>query len=210
MDKRIRECFVRLAPYLDLARVAITGGVAIDIHIGTANRHLREPDEPAQDLDLIADAADVISAGVIDEFLVSHFHLPQPGYRKFLIQLVDPMTGVRVDVFPDSFGLVPSARRCAVAGLLVGVLGPCALLEHKLAILAGASTECRVDAKHHADVVLLAEYCNHPMPTVPASVLERPRYSRDLDATCVRCEASRRVGFPLADKHRILGILGYV
>ncbi len=210
MDTRISDCLVRLAPHLDLTRVAVTGSVAMDLHIGAAIRDQRRPDQPAQDLDLIADATDVISADVIDKFLISHFHLPQPGYQKFLVQLVDPVTGVRVDVFPDSLGPVPRTRPQTVAGLPVRVLEPCTLLEHKLALLAKASTESRVDAKHHADAVLLARYCHRPIPTVPASTLETSQYSRDPDVTCERCEASRDVRFPLAEKHRILAILGYV
>ena len=210
MDQRIHECVARLAPHLDLTRVAVTGGVAIDLALGTAARRARHPDAPAPDLDLIADAADVVSPSVVDEFLISHFHLPQPGYPKFLVQLVDPTTAVRVDVFPDSLALLPRTTPRAIAGLDVRVLEPCALLEHKLALLAGASTERRVDEKHHADAVLLARHCRRQIPAVPAAVLERPRYARAPDATCARCEASRHPGFPLAEKRRILAILGHV
>jgi len=208
MDNRIHECFTHLAPYVELTRVAITGGVAIDLQLDTdrLGRTQRQP----EDLDLIADAADVVSPGVIDEFLVSHFHLPQPGYPKFLVQLVHPATAVRADVFSDSLGLLPRARPRALAGLSVRVVGLDMLLDHKLALLADASTERPVDAKHYADALLLANHCGRPVPAVAASVLSRPEYSRDAGATCARCEASRSREFPLAEKRRILDILGYV
>jgi hypothetical protein len=210
MDERIHKCLARLAPHLDLTRVAVTGGVAIALHLGPATRGTRRLGQPAHDLDLVADAADAISAGVVNEFLVSHFHLPQPGYQKFLIQLVDPVAGVRVDVFPDSLGLLPGTTSRAVAGHRMRVLDPCALLEHKLALLASASPERPVDEKHYADSVWLADYCGRLVPAVAASVLRQPEYSCDLDMQCPRCEASRHPDFPLAQKRRILAVLGYV
>jgi len=36
--------------------------------------------------DFVAAHVDAVRETAIREFLVSHFHLPQPGYAKFLIQ----------------------------------------------------------------------------------------------------------------------------
>jgi hypothetical protein len=210
MNEPIQACLARLAPHLDLPRVAVTGGFAIDLSLGSARRNPRPPGQPARDLDLVAESADAVFASAVDEFLVSHFHLPQPSYPKFLVQLVCPATGVRVDVFPDALNLIPRTRPRAVAGLDMRVLEPCSLLEHKLTLLAGASTDDRVDEKHYADVVLLAGHCGRPVPAVPASMLGQPQYHRELDTLCSRCDASRHPDFPLAEKRRILAILGYV
>jgi hypothetical protein len=58
--------------------------------------------------------------------------------------------------------------------------------------------------------VSLVSYSDRPLPPVSASVLEETDYSRDPDATCERCDASRHLDFPLADKEQILAVLGYV
>jgi hypothetical protein len=210
IDGQIVESLARLAPYLALTRVALTGSVAIDLHLGGASRRRRPRGQPRGDLDLIAESAEVVSPGVLTDFLLSHYHLPHDGYSKFLVQLVDPVTGVRVDVFPDSLGLLPKSERRDLDGVSVPVLDPHALLAHKLALLSSASPDHTVEAKHHQDAVLLARRWGEPPPHVPRSVLGRSSHSRDVTATCARCAASRRPEFPLAPKTRIFDILGYV
>jgi len=117
----LNACFRRLVPHLDTARVALTGGVAIGLHLGVTRRdRIRCP--IAGDVDFVADDADVVRPTVTTDFLVSHFHLPQPGYPKFLIQLVDPGTRLRLDFFPDSLRALKRARVAAIAGVQLRVL----------------------------------------------------------------------------------------
>lgn len=147
---------------------------------------------------------------MVEDFLVSHFHLPQPGYAKFLVQLVDPVSGLRVDVFPDSLGAVLRARQREVAGVSVLVLELSAVLDHKRVLLAQASASAPVEEKHYRDARLLAALCGLPIPDRPATVLGSTVYSHDLTAVCPRCAASGDQRFPLASKRRIHDILGYV
>lgn len=83
----------------------------------------------------MAVTGEAVSSSVATQFLVSHFHLPQPGYPKFLIQLVDPVSRLRVDVFPDLSGSVQRAPVRDVADLQIRVLDVRSILEHKLATL---------------------------------------------------------------------------
>lgn len=144
------------------------------------------------------------------DFLVSHFHLPQPGYPKFLIQLVDPVTRLRIDIFPDSLQAIALAVRREVAAVPVLVLEPAALLDHKLATLARTSAERPDHPKHYEDAVAVAALCGRTVPHTPAAHLRASELSRDVDATCPRCAVSRCDAFPLAPKQAILGILGDV
>ena len=209
-DERLHACLSRLLRHVDGRRVALTGGVAIDLHARTIGRRRHRDAWPDADLDLVAEAADVVSPAVAEDFLVSHFHLPQPGYPKFLIQLVDSSSRLRVDLFPDSLGALRRAMEHEVAGISLLVLDASDILAHKLATLARASEERPVDAKHHRDALLLGEICGRPIPDVPAAFLRPDTYSPDIDAVCARCEASRSGAFPLAPKQRIRDILGYV
>jgi hypothetical protein len=161
-------------------------------------------------VDLVAEGVDAVSAAVVRDFLVAHFHLPQPGYPKFLVQLVDPCSRLRVDLFPDSLGALPRAREQRVAGVPVRVLDPCSILDHKLATLARASEDRPVDGKHHRDALLLGELCGRSVPRPPAAQLRPDAYSQDVDAACGRCDASRSDRFPLAPRRQIHEILGYV
>ncbi|HEU4562137.1 MAG TPA: hypothetical protein VFS20_30190, partial [Longimicrobium sp.] len=104
-DERLHACLSRLLRHLDRQRVALTGGIAIDLHARTIGRRRQRDGWPDPDIDLVAEAAGVVSPSVAEDFLISHFHLPQPGYPKFLVQLVDPSSRLRVDVFPDTLGV---------------------------------------------------------------------------------------------------------
>jgi hypothetical protein len=197
-------------PHVDRQRVALTGGVAVGLHAAACGSRRSRSDGPEHDVDLVALQVDAVRPTVTRDFLVSHYHLPQPEYPKFLLQLVDPSSGVRVDVFPDTLALLPRAQPHDAAGISLLVLDPRGILDHKLAILARASPERPVDEKHYRDAVLLGSLCDRLVPPVPSSHLQRAAYSQDIGARCDRCEVSRSGRFPLAPKERIFSILGYV
>jgi hypothetical protein len=210
-DDRARACLTRLLPHVDRERVALAGGIAIDLHARARGGRRHRAGWPDADIDLVAAAPGVVSPSAGEEFLISHFHLPHPGYPKFLVQLVDPSTCLRVDLFPDALGALARAGVREFAGIAMLVLDPERMLDHKLAMLASASPAAPVDEKHHRDALLLGALCGRAVPPPPAGVcLRAPAYSRDVNAACGRCEASRSDRFPLAPKRRILDILGYV
>jgi hypothetical protein len=206
---RLHAALSRLLPHLDPARIALTGGVAAGLHLGAAGGE-RAAGIPADDVDLVASGVDAVRRTAAAHFLVSHHHLPHPGYAKFLVQLVDPAARLRIDIFPDSLGAIPRASVMDVAGVPLRVLRPEDVLAHKLATLAKASAADPVDPKHLEDARRLGAICGREVPHIETSHLGAAEYTRDVDAICPRCEASRSDAFPLAPKQEILDILGYV
>ena len=203
------RCIERLLTYVN-GPVALTGGAAIALRLGMKHRS-SPPSVVRPDLDFVAAAADVVAPTATGEFLVSHYHLPQPGYPKFLIQLVHRETALRVDVFPDALGALARAPTFRIGNASVLVLTLEDVLAHKVLTLAKASPTAPVDQKHLEDARLLATHLGQRAPSVPleAATAAIP-FSQDVDASCARCEVSRRADFPLAPKSAIRALLGYV
>lgn len=205
--ERLSCCLRRLLPHLDGENTALTGSAAINVHLSARclpqHRH-------AADVDFVARKYESVSATVTTDFLVSHFHLPQPGYPKFLVQLVDPASRLRIDLFPDLVGSMQRAAVFDVAGTRLRVLDPSDILDHKLATLAGASEQRPVDEKHYRDAVLLGCLCDRSVPELAATQLCKETYSQDVAAKCIRCDSSLGVEFRLAPKQQIFEVLGYV
>jgi hypothetical protein len=195
--ERLDRCLMRLLPHLDGDEVALTGGIALGVHLPGKRRDVA-------DVDFVARRMDAVAPSVARDFLVSHYHVVQPGVPKAIVQVVDPKTRLRVDLFPDLTGAVARAQRSLVDGALLLVVTAADLLAHKLALL-----HKRVDEKHWRDAVALAALLGAPPPPPPAE-LAPDVYSQDLALACDRCERSRSPDFPLADKRAIFDLLGYV
>lgn len=205
----LHDCLRRLIPHVDIARIALTGGVAIGIHLdGTRDGQARSA--TAEDIDFVAAEVDAVCHTVTNDFLVSHFHLPQASYPKFLIQLVDPVTRLRLDFFPDTTLALTQAAVLDVAGIPLRVLAACDILDHKMRLLCNASAAHPVEQKHCADAERLGAICERQVAPMEAVRLATTVYSQDVDGTCLRCEGSRHGAFPLAPKRAIRDVLGYV
>ena len=202
--ERLAICLHRLLPHLRAGEYALTGGVAIEAHC--AIHGLPTSRNTLADLDFIAASMDTVRPTIADEFLIIHFHRPQPDYPKFLVQVVDPISRIRIDIFPDRFGSMQNGI-CFNEFRLIRADD---LLDHKLDVLSSASTQNQVDRKHYLDAVVLADICGRARPTINDSCLGRDEYSLDPDSGCWKCEASIDQRFPLASKLEILEILGYV
>lgn len=202
----VEQCLARFVRHADLARVALAGSLAMHAQLHGLTSWRGEAD----DIDFVASGPESIRPSVTGDFLVSHYHLPAVGYRKFLIQLVDPSTRLRLDVFPDTNSVLPRAVTARVAGVELLVLRLQDILEHKLAILARASEEHPADPKHLQDAELIGQMSARTVPTIVPSRLAPAVYSQDRGRECTRCDASRSAAFALAPKHDIMDILGYV
>ena len=119
-------------------------------------------------------------------------------------------THLRLDFFPDSLRALNRAHVTDVAGVPLPVLNAQDIVDHKLALLAGASAASPIEAKHYRDARRLGAVCGREVPSMPLSHLSSTVYSQDIDAPCLRCDVSRCAGFPLAPKRAIFDILGYV
>jgi hypothetical protein len=186
----VETCLRRLEAHVDRSALAITGSVAMGG---------RSP----KDLDFIAAHREVVASSVCRDFLVSHYH----GGEKLIVQLVDPVTRIRVDIFPDRLGMLATARPRPDGWRVVEFA---ALLEYKLALLANATRTAPIDPKHAADVRMLAARLGRPEPAIDAAALRVAVYATDVTASCARCAAAVDPVFPLAAKSAIFDILGYV
>lgn len=184
----LRRCLERLRPHVDVDALALTGGVALGVHLPERAR--------LADVDFVAREMSAVRPSVTRDFLVSHYHAPP---EKPIVQLVDRETRLRIDVFFDRAGCV--ARAAVHDGWRV--VGAADLLAHKRTLLARP-----VDEKHWRDVVALSALCGEPLPPPPS--LAPDVYGRDLDDVCPRCARSASPDFPLAAKSAIFALLGYV
>jgi hypothetical protein len=193
----IGSCLGRLAPHLRLADVALTGSVAIGR-------------ERAGDLDLVAGSIDVVAPSATTDFLVSHYHVQGPGVPKFMVQLVDSLTRVRVDIVPDLTGSIARAGTTAISGISVKVLSLDDILDHKLHTLSKASPMRPVDPKHVRDARTIALRIGCTIPDIDPRSLVPDVYGVDEpDEGCARCQTSRSRLFPLAPKSRVFELLGW-
>lgn len=116
---------------------ALACSAAVAVHLSA--RHLPLQRQPGS-VDF-APTNTVVSARVTTDVPVSHFHLPPPRYSKFLVQLVDPVSRLRVDIFPDTAGSIHRSAVLPISNNRVRVLDPDPILDHKLATLARASEQ---------------------------------------------------------------------
>jgi hypothetical protein len=206
--KRLSTCLARLLPNLREDDVAITGGVAIQMGMARLGREGMR--ETIADLDMVATALDSVLPSVADTFLVSHYHSVRPGVPKFMVQLVDPATRIRVDIFPDLAGSLERSRAVEVGSNQVRSLALEDILEHKLLTISKASPASPVDPKHADDAYALGELLQRAVPAIHRHHLTKDVYGVDAAEVCQRCVLSSSDAFPLASKDEIFRLLGYV
>jgi hypothetical protein len=193
--ERLVGCLDRLIPHVRRDRVAITGGVALQL--GRAQSGRPSVRNQLADLDLVAASADAIAPAVVGPFLVSHYHTVRPGVPKFMIQLVDAASGIRVDVFPDLVGSLADGRETFIGTHSVQVLPLERVFDHKVLTLSRASRAAPVDPKHVRDATILGDLLGRPVPEVATEALAPDIYGIEADYSCERCELSRHPGWPL-------------
>jgi len=203
---RLSACLARLMPHLRRDDVAVTGGVAIQL--GMAELGRAGSRGVIADLDLVAGSVDAVLSSVAGAFLVSHYHVAQPGVPKFMVQLVDPVSRIRVDVFPDLVGSLMRARGVKVGAQLVRMLALEDILDHKLLTISKASPRSPVDPKHAHDAHALGKLLGCCIPGVAEGSLVEDVYGIDEDF-CRRCQLSSNPRFPLAPKDQIFSLLGW-
>ena len=205
---RLAACMQKVARFLHPRSFAVCGGVAVQLLL--AKYGLSRPDGRVKDLDVLAASLDVFPPERFDGWLLSHFHRPHPGYDKHLVQLVDPETRLRVDIFHDAQGTWHDSAPHQLGDASVPVLSARQVLSHKIGLLERASVQCPIDRKHLEDARLLASILEASEPRVAADHLCVDVYSTDLSASCQRCVASSPSPVPLAPKAEIFSVLGYV
>jgi hypothetical protein len=198
---RVGRCLARLAPLLIVDDVALTGSLALTIHAPGQPR-------PIRDIDLVACSLAAVKETAARELLVSHHHIAQPGVRRTFLQLVDPETRLRIDVFVDA-AVVGRASPHPIANRTWRVASAADLLAHKRQLLAAATSARPVDEKHWCDAILLADACAAVPPPRPQH-LGRDVYTAEIARVCDPCERSQDPRFRLAPKRAIFDALGYI
>jgi hypothetical protein len=187
--------------------VVITGGVAMQLGMARLGRHSVRSE--IADLDFVAARIGAVRPGVVGQFLVSHYHVAQPGVPKFMIQLVDPESRIRIDVFPDLVGSLADARPTEVGAHTILVLPLERIFEHKVHTLGLASRRTPIDPKHVRDAHALGEVLGMQPPAVAPEALATDLYGTEADWSCERCELSRHPSWPLAPREQIFDLLGW-
>jgi hypothetical protein len=198
---RLGLCLERLAPHVDWGDVALTGSLALEHHLPGSRAEIA-------DLDLVARRMEAVAPTVAADFLISHRHVPGPGVPKAMLQLVDPLSRMRVDVFPDLAGIVGQAIPFTLGPKVLQVVRAEDLLAHKLQTVQRASAARPADPKHWLDAQRLARRLGSSLPDMTLH-LAAAVHSPSL-APCERCSRSLDPAFPPSPKTAILDVLGYV
>ena len=204
--ERLSGCLDRLMPHVRPGSVAITGGVGIQL--GMAGLGRQGPRHEVADLDLVAASVEAIAPTIVGPFLVSHYHVVRPGVPKFMIQLVDPASRIRVDIFPDLISSLVTATTIAIGGHSIHVLPLDRIFEHKLHTLSRASLSAPIDPKHVSDARIIGDVLGRQVPGVASGAVVPDVYGID-DCFCQRCELSSHPSWPLAPKEQIFDLLGW-
>lgn len=131
-----------------LTRFSIAGGVAFASRVGLPR--------PLRDLDLVVDDASHIPEALGAGLLVSHVHLQaRPG--RMLLQLVDPATALRIDVFGAGPGVMARSRLAPFRDAMEPMVGLADMAGRLAAVLLGLASEEAVPAKHANDFLALAD-----------------------------------------------------
>lgn len=215
----------------DIARWALTGGLAVEIHLLRLGRPSSARD--LNDLDFIAGSFDCLPETLAQGFRFRHIHsLDPPG--KTMLQFVDPDTAMRIDVFRACGATMSRAFPLNLPSGTMQVVSIEDLAARAARLTLDLAEGVPLPSKHATDFLRLAELVDplqtetawqdhrkskHPetfaetrrllQDLIPAhrELLITPRYSRDISELCPRCAPT--AAFPLADPNEVLSLLGY-
>lgn len=227
---RVLRSFHKLATH-DIASLVLTGGIAIEFHIlrcggGVVVR-------PLHDIDFFTSSFDSIPKSLGCELLLRHVHPDDPP-GKNMLQGVDGETEVRIDIFRAYGREMERALPIELAGYAFRIASLQDLVARHARLNWNLMEGKRVAPKYARDFLRMVDLVStveiediwqeHRKAECPESFAETvlllreviasrfellivPTYSTDVEEICPRC--SEVEAFPLADPHRILGILGY-
>ncbi len=193
-----------------LREAAVTGGIAVAWHLGAATG--RPAIRALNDLDLIVSGASAIAPGLSAEVLVAHVH-PDARPGRLLVQVIDPATRLRVDIFGAFGGQLARSRAVSFFDGDVPVVSAGDLVARLAALLLDLGLGEPVPAKHARDFLALqgcideaqasSAWADHRRPRQPVAfaeahhttlglirdrrglLVEEPRF--DISLCCTRC-----------------------
>ena len=215
----------------DISRWALTGGLAVEIHILRQGRE--SGGRPLRDMDFVGGSFEDIPAALGSEVLFRHVH-PYDEPAKTMLQCVDEETALRVDLL-RAYGqemerVVPielegirmnmisiedleAAHARLSWGLVEGKKVPPQYVRDFQRLLPLVTTEqieevWQEHRKAQCPVSFAETVAELDNAIASRTDLLAPKvYSKDVHAVCARCHATE--AFKLADARRVLSILGY-
>ena len=215
----------------DISRWALTGGLAVEIHI---LQHGRESGgRRLRDMDFVAGLFEDIPACLGSEMLLRHVH-PFDAPAKTMLQCVDEETALRVDLLRAYGEEMQRVVPVKLEGLRLNMISVEDVQGAHARVVWELVMGRRVAPQHARDFLRLQPlvansqmeeiWQEHRTPECPVSYAETvvelhkvipsrtellvPReYSKDVNAVCKRCQGSEI--FKLADASRVFAILGY-
>ena len=215
----------------DISRWALTGGLAVEIHIlrqgwESGGRELR-------DMDFVAGSFADIPAALGSEVLFRHVH-PYDEPAKTMLQCVDEQTALRVDLLRAYGQEMERVAPMELEGIQMKLISIEDLEAAHARLSWGLVEGKKVPPQYARDFLRLLPlvprdgieevWQEHRKPECPVSFVETaaelnkaiasrtellvPRvYSKDVNAVCARCHGTE--AFKLADARRVFSILGY-
>ncbi len=215
----------------DISRWALTGGLAVEIHI---LRHGRESGgRQLRDMDFVAGSFEDIPTALGSEVLFRHVH-PYDEPAKTMLQCVDEETALRVDLLRSYGKEMERVVRIELDGMGLKMISIEDLEAAHARLSWGLVEGKKVPPQYARDYLRLLPlvtteqieevWQEHRKPECPVSFAETvaeldraiaartellvPKvYSKDVHAVCPRCRATET--FKLADASRVFSILGY-
>jgi len=214
-------CFFQALARHDTREWALTGGLAIEIHLllGGSEPSVR----PLNDIDFVANSFDCIPPTLANEFLLRHVHpLDPPG--KIILQFVHPDSAMRVDIFRACGGTMSRTSNLQISGRTIRLISLEDLLARAARLALDLAEEVPTPVRHAQDFLRMSNLVNpagmetawkdHRKPKHPATFVEAeymlrdliltrrsllitPGYSEDAAEVCPRCAPS--AAFPLAN-----------
>lgn len=222
----------KLAKHLNQP-VIFTGGIAIDWHLLSKGIHRQK--KQFNDIDIVVDDLSGIRDSLSEDFLINHFH-PLRGKGRILIQLVDAKYSTRIDIFtPTSATLRERLTDLTIGDLSCKVVSSEDILAKLLAVIYPLTKGECVDPKyleHFNSLYSIADlkqereiwldYRKEDQPLdfdnareavyesveARAELIKKPDYCQGVEFICHWCSESDL--FPIADRHEIYSILGYI
>ena len=230
--ERFAKVIEAVCPFVDGSPV-VTGSFAVEWNIREHGG--RVCPRSLNDVDLVVDDASAISPGIGGKFLIHHFH-PTREKGNVLMQLVEPKTRTRVDIFSArSESVVERASRTWYEGTQFAVVSAEDLAARLLAIIAIVLDGRTVDPKYVDSFSRLLEivdqdaagtlwheyrwgnYTDEFLRTAEEVIehirrrqdlLKSIEYSQDVDADCEWCVETDEIS--ITDRKEIFRQLEYV
>lgn len=226
---KITTLFDRLTLNLKKDIYALTGSLAL--RYGLISHGLSTSHTPLNDVDLVINNIHDVHPSVTNDFLINHYHLPKSDADTLFIQLVDPVSCLRVDIFPFH----KSSRSTWIDTNALPILSMEDLFVQIISITQSIFQGKFVSPKHFDNMnmlmplvhmntanqiwneIMLKRYSYSLAEAIDkaqtalknhSELIKTIAYRADEDFICSKCNHVR--DFPIAPAKKVIEVLGYI